>query len=168
MRIEKFLKLQMKVAPLLGRRDYGGAVQVFEGALTDTSEDLPFLELLAHCHWHQGDEEKAIETARRALAFDPESFEMPRMLSQILAERENHEEAVKFIKIALKNFPSEPLAVPPSLALAALKIAGKISERCRHAHKSATNELRDADASLLEWQTWANEYLEWYEEARTR
>ena len=141
-------------------------MQVLEGALTDTSEDLPYLELLAHCHWHQGDEEKAIETARRALAFDPGKFEMPRMLSQVLAERENHEEAVKFVKIAHKNFPSEPLAAPPSWALTGLKIASKISERCKHAHRSATEELRDADASLLEWQTWANEYLERYEEER--
>jgi tetratricopeptide (TPR) repeat protein len=158
----------MKVAPLIGREDYAGAVQVLEGALTDTSEDLPYLELLAHCHWHQGDEEKAIETARMAINLNPDSFEMPRMLSQILAERENHEEAVKFVKIALKNFPSEPLAAPPSWALTALKIAGKISDRCKHAHKSATEEVRDADASLLEWQAWAKEYLEWYEEARSR
>jgi len=49
MSTEKFLKTQMKLAPLIGRRDYGGAVQVLEGALTDTFEDLAATTKTRNC-----------------------------------------------------------------------------------------------------------------------
>lgn len=111
MNTARLLITQMKVAPLIGRRDYDGAVRVLEGELTGTSEDIPYLELIAHCQWQAGSEEGAIETAKMALAHDPKNFETPKMLSQIFAEHEDHEQAIEYAKMGLKNFPSEPIPV---------------------------------------------------------
>jgi len=155
----------MKVAPLIGRKDYGSAVQILEGELTGTSEDIPYLEIIAHCHWQAGSEDKAIETAKKALALDPKNFEMPRMLSQILAEHEDHEQAIEYVKIGLNNFPSDPLPAPPSWVFSTLKFAGKFSARWKRIHEAANEDLQDPDKARRVWQSWAHEYLAWYEDA---
>lgn len=160
-----FLKIQMKVAPLIGRRDFDGAVKVLEGELDGTSEDIPYLEMIAQCHWEAGSEEKAIETAKKALALDPSNFEMPMMLSQIFAEHEDHEQAINYVKIGLNNFPSEPIPAPPSWAFSALKLAGKFSARWKRIHEAANQDLQDPDKDRREWQSWAHEYQTWYEDA---
>lgn len=161
----RFLKTQMKIAPLIGRRDYDGAVQVLKGELDGTSEDTPYLEMIAHCFWQAGSEEKAIETAKKALDLDPKNFEMPRMLSQIFAEHENHEEAIEYVKIGLNNFPSEPLTAPPSWAFSALKLAGKFSTKWKRVEQAAIEDLQAPDKDRRTWRSWANEYLAWYEDA---
>lgn len=159
----RFLKTQMKVAPLIGRGDYDGAVRVLEGELAGTPEDIPYLELIAQFHLQAGSEGKAIEAAKKVVALDSENFEMPRMLSQIFAEHEDHEQAVDYVKIGLKNFPSELTPTPPSWAFSALKLAGKFSARWKRIHQAAIEDLQDPNKDKKEWQAWAKEYLEWYE-----
>jgi tetratricopeptide (TPR) repeat protein len=165
MRTVRFFKTQMKVAPLIGRRDFDAAVQVLEGELTGATEDILHLELIAQCHWQAGNEEKAIETAKKALALDPKNFEMPRMLSQIFAEHEDYEQAIAYVKIGLNNFPSEPLTAPPSWAFSALKLAGKVSAKWKRVEEAAIEDLKDPDKERREWRSWANEYLAWCEDA---
>ena len=165
MNTARLLKTQIKVAPLIGRRDFDTAVQVLEGELTGTSEDILHLELIAQYHWQAGNEQKAIETAKKALALDPKSFEMSRMLSQIFAEHEDHEKAIQYVKIGLNNFPSEPLPAPPSWTFSVLNLAGKFSARWKRVHEAANEDLQDPDKDRREWQSWAYEYLAWYADA---
>lgn len=121
--------------------------------------------MIAQCHWEAGSEEKGIETAKKALALDPKNFEMPRMLSQIFAEHEDHEQAINYVKIGLNNFPSEPIPAPPSWAFRALKLAGKFSAQWKRIHEAANQDLKDPDKERREWQSWAHEYQTWYEDA---
>lgn len=164
MTVARFLKTQMKVAPLVGRRDFKGALQILEGELIGTDEDTPYLEIVAHCHLEAGNQEKAIETAKKTLQLNPTNFEMPRMLSQIYAESEAHEQAVEYVKIGLCNYPSEALPVPPVWAFGVLKLAGKLSARWKHVEEATKDDLRDPDKGRRDWQSWAKEYLVWYDE----
>lgn len=154
----------MKIAPLIGQGDYSAALRILENELNKTPEKIPYLEMIAQCQWQSGNEEKAIETAKKALALDPMNFEMPRMLSQIFAEHEDHEQAVQYVKVGLSNFPSEPFPPPPSFLFSALKLAGKLSARWKRVQEAAEQDLRDPGKDSREWQSWANEYLEWHEE----
>jgi tetratricopeptide (TPR) repeat protein len=150
---------------LVGRKDYEGALRILEGELTGTDDDKPYIEMVAHCHLWSGNKEKAIETAKKALALNPASFEMPRMLSQIYAEREDHEQAIKYVKNGLINYPSEDLPAPPKWAFSLLKLAGKFSARWKHVEEATKEDFRDQDKARREWQVWAIEYLAWYDEA---
>jgi tetratricopeptide (TPR) repeat protein len=164
MNIAKSLKTQMRVAPLIGRKDYEGALRILEGEITGTAEDMLYLEIIVFCHLETGNQEKAIETAKKALALNPTSFEMPKMLSQLFAEREDHEQAVKYVKIGLSNYPTEVPPVPPNWACGLLKLAGKFSPRWKRVEEATKDDFRDPDKDRREWQVWAQEYLTWYDE----
>jgi tetratricopeptide (TPR) repeat protein len=164
MNAARFLMIQMKVAPLVGLRDFKGALRILEGELTGTDEDTPYLEIVAHCHLEAGNQEMAIETAKKALTLNPTNFEMPRMLSQIYAESEAHEQAVTYVKIGVCNYPSDALPVLPIWAFGVLKLAGKFSARLKRVEEATKDDLRDSDKGRRDWQSWAKEYLAWYDE----
>jgi len=155
----------MKIAPFIGRQDYEGALQLLEGELAGTADDSPYLEMIAHCHWLAGNDEKAIETAKEALELDPNNFEMPKILSQIYAEHEEHEQAVAYVKIGLRNYKSDSLPAVPRWVFGAMKLAAKYSARWKHVEEAAKEDLGDPNKDSREWCAWANEYLLWYEEA---
>ena len=163
--VARSLKIHMKIAPLVGRKDFEGALRILEGELTGTDEDKPYIEMVAHCHLWSGNQEKAIEMAKKALALNPSSFEMPRMLSQIYAEREDHEQAIKYVKNGLSNYPSEDLPAPPKWAFSLLKLAGIFSARWKRVEEATKEDLRDPDKDRREWQAWAKDYLAWYDES---
>jgi len=149
----------MKVAPLVGRRDYDGALRILEDELAGTTEDIPYLEMIAHCYWQGGKDEKAIETARKALVLDSNNFEMAMMLSRIYAAHEDHKQAIAYARMALTNYPSETLPTPPAWAFGALKLAGKFSAGWKRVEEVANEDLRDPEKARRDWRSWANEYL---------
>ena len=153
----------MKIAPLIGRGDYEGAIRILEGELTGTADDALYLEMIAHWHWIAGNHEKAIETAKKALSLDPTSFDMPRILSQIYAKREEHEQAAAYVKIGLNNYPAENLQAPPAWAFGVLKFVGKFSARWKRIEEAANEDLKDPDKDRREWNAWAKQYVAWYE-----
>jgi tetratricopeptide (TPR) repeat protein len=161
MKISSFIKSQMKA----GRNDYEGALQLLEGELTGTNEDLPYLEMIAHYHWWAGNEEKAIITAKKALLMDSKGFDMPKILSVIYAKRENHEEAIRFVRIAVQNYKPGNASEIPGWIFSGLKLAGKFSARFRHIEKAAKEDLADPNKTSREWRAWAEEYMAWYDEA---
>ncbi len=165
MTVARSLKTQMKVAPLVGRRDFEGALRILEGEITGTAEDKLYLEMIALCHLEAGNQEKAIEAAKKALELNPSSFEMPRMLSQIFAEREDHEQAAEYVRIGLSNYPAEDLPTLPKWSFALLKLAGKFSARWKRVEEAAKEDLRDPEKDRRDWQAWAKEYLAWHGEA---
>ena len=161
MKISSFIKSQMKA----GRKDYEGALQILEGELTGTNEDLPYLQMIAHYQLWAGYKEKAVVTAKKALLIDPTGFDMPQMLSVIYAERENHEEAIKFVKIAVQNYKPESAPEIPGWVSSGLKLAGKFSARLRQIEKAAKEDLEDPNKARRDWRAWAEEYMAWYDEA---
>jgi len=163
MNTARFLKTQMKVAPLIGRRDYDKALRILEGELAGTSDDAAYLEMIANCHLWTGNEEKAIETAKKVMVLDPNNFEMPRMLSQIFVNRGDHEQAAVYVRNGVDNFPSEPTPPPPSWMLSVLRLAARFSARWKRIEETTNKELREPDKDRREWRAWANDYLTWYE-----
>jgi tetratricopeptide (TPR) repeat protein len=161
MKITNFVKSQMKA----GRKDYEGALQILEGELTGTNEDLPYLEMIAHYQLWAGNEDKAIVTAKKALLIDPKGFDMPKILSVIYAERENHEKAIKFVRIAVQNYKPGTASEIPGWVSSGLKLAGKFSARLRQIEKAAKEDLEDLNKARREWRAWAEEYMAWYNEA---
>ena len=148
-----------------GRKDYEGALQFLEGELTGTNEDLPYLQMIAHYQLWAGNKEKAIVTAKKALLIDPKGFDMPKMLSVIYAERENHEEAIKFVKIAVQNYKPERAYEIPGWLISGLKLTGKFSSRLSQIEKAAKEDFEDPNKARREWRAWAEEYMAWYNEA---
>jgi tetratricopeptide (TPR) repeat protein len=147
----------------VSRNDYEGAGRILEGELAGTSEDLPYLEAIAHYYWWGGNEQKAIEMAKKALAIDLNNFEMPKMLSLIYAKLEKHEEAVEFVNIAVQNFKFQDGSVFPRWIPSTLTLASKFSTRLKTLEKYVKEDFRDPNKARREWRTWADEYLAWYE-----
>jgi tetratricopeptide (TPR) repeat protein len=160
MKISSFIKSQMKVR----QKDFEEASRILEAELTGTNEDLQYLEAIAHYQWWAGNEEKAILTAKKALLIDPHGFDMAKMLSVIYAERENHDEAIKFVKIAVQNYQPENPYVIPGWVSSCLKLGGKFSARLRQIEKTAEEDLEDPNKGRREWRAWAEEYMSWYDE----
>lgn len=161
MKISSFIKSQMNVR----RKDYKEASEILEAELTGSSEDLPYLEAIAHYQLWAGNEEKAIITAKKALLIDPKGFDMPKMLSIIYAKRENHEEAIKFVRIAVQNYePENPYKIPGWVS-SGLKLAGKFSTRLKQIEEAAKEDIEDPNKDRREWRAWAKEYMAWYDEA---
>jgi len=163
MKFSSFIKSQRMVK----RSDYEGAAQILEAELTGTNEDLAYLEAIAHYQLWAGNEEEAILTAKKALLIDHHSFDMPKILSVIYANHENHEEAIKFVKIAVQNYkPESPYAIP-GWVMNGLKLGGKFSARLRQIEKAAKEDFEDPNKSRREWRAWAEEYMNWYDEVIT-
>jgi tetratricopeptide (TPR) repeat protein len=161
MKISSFIKSQLKVS----RNDYEGALQILEGELTGTNEDLLCLGMITQYQLWAGNTEKAIGTAKQVLAIDPNNFEMLKMLSLIYAEQENHKDAIEFVKIAIQNYKPEGDPAAPQWMFSTLKLAGKFSSRLKQIEETAREELGDPNKSGREWREWADEYLAWYNEA---
>jgi len=161
MKVSSFIKSQMNVR----RKDYEKASEILEADLTGTNDDLPYLQAIAHYQWWAGNDEKAIITAKKALLIDPKGFDIAKMLSVIYAERENHEEAIKFVRIAVQNFePENPYKIP-RWASSGLKLAGKFSTRFKQIEEAAKEDIEDPNKDRREWRAWAEEYMAWYDEA---
>jgi tetratricopeptide (TPR) repeat protein len=163
-----FLKDQMKISQLVGKNDYEGAIRVLEGSLTNTSEDIPSLEMIALFHSYTGQDEKAIETANKVLAFDANSFGALRLLSQEYAERDEHEIAVNYAKKGVENYPSEDQFAPPDWLFSILKLSAKCSDRFKRIEQHAKKDIAGFNKDRVDWLTWAKEYLSWYDEAYSK
>lgn len=164
MSIAKFAKNQMQVAQCIGREDYDGAIRLLEESLSNSSKDLYALEMIALCHRWSHRDDLAIASARKALAYDPKHFGAIRLLSEIYAERKDHETAVQFTRLGLENYPS-PLPATPKAFLWLLRVGAAIFPRLKRIYESAQGDLADPNKDCAEWYSWAKEYLTWYDSA---
>jgi len=158
--VVSFVKSQRKVA----RKDYRGAVQVLECELIGTNDDLTYLVMIAQYQLWDGNEEKAIEAAKKALRIDPNNFEMSKMLSVVYAKHEKHEEAVKLVKIAIQNYKPESCPTPPLWLHSALRAVSRFSTRLNNIEEA----VRDPNKGKRDWRAWADAYLSWYNETMTK
>lgn len=118
--------------------------------------------LIALCHRWSHRNDMAIAAARQALAYEPTDFGPIRLLSEIHAERKEHDTAVQFVRLGLENYP-EPLQAPPRFLFWVLRSAAVFFPRLRRVEEAATRDLGDPGKDNEEWYSWAKQYLAWYD-----
>jgi tetratricopeptide (TPR) repeat protein len=159
-----FAKAQLEVGRCVGRKDYDGAIRTLEGTLSNTSADAPSLTMIALCYRWSNRNDDAIITGQRVLEYDPTNFDAAQLLSEIYAERKEHEPAARFARLGLDNFP-EPTPAPPKFILWILRIGALVIPRLRRVEESVRRDLADPEKSKREWYLWAKQYLAWYDSA---
>lgn len=157
-----FAKTQMEVARHIGRKDFDGAIRVLEGSLSHTPADIPFLEMIALCHRWSHRNDMAIAAAQQALAYDTNNFAAVRLLSEIYAERNEHDTAARFVRLGLESYP-EPLPPMPKIFFWVLRLAAMVSPRLARIEEGANRDLGEQNKDNREWYAWAKQYLAWYE-----
>lgn len=162
MQLMDFAKVQIEVGRCVGGKDYKGAIRVLEGSLSNNSKDAPSLVMIAMCHRWSNNIDEAIAMAQRALAYDPMSFEAIRLLSEIYADRKEHEAAAQFARLGLDNYP-EPTPSIPKFFFWVLRIGALILPRLKRVEKNVREDLADPDKDTREWYSWAKQYLAWYD-----
>lgn len=159
-----FAKTQMEVARCVGRKDFDGAIRVLEASLSHDSTDIPSLEMIALCHRWSYRDDMAIATAQQALAYDPKSFGAIRLLSEMYAERDDHDTAARFVRLGLESFP-EPAPPVPNMFFWILRLISIVVPRLRRLEEAAKRDLGDRNKDNREWYSWAKQYLAWYDAA---
>jgi|SRR5712691_427264 len=155
-------KVQLQAARCVGRKDYDEAIRVLEAALSGSPRDVPFLELIAHCHYWANREDLALTSAQKALELDPKSFGAIKFMSGIYAKRTEHEVAAQYVRRGLENYP-KPLPTPPKAFFLFLRLASFLFPRLRAIEKRAREDIADPNKSNSDWYTWARQYLAWYD-----
>ena len=150
----------LRLAKMIGRRDFDGAINYLRAGLKGDEADLASLEMIAHCQHWAGRHDEAIAACRETLKLDPVSFEMHAMLAQIFAEKGEHDEAAEHARTGLESYP-EPLPKVSRIVVLAFKALGRIAPRLQGAAPDAA--LRRVEAMRAEWFDWAKQYLSWYD-----
>ncbi len=145
---------------MIGRQEFDKAIDYLRSGLKGNESDISSLEMIAHCHHWAGHEEEAIEACREALRCDPKSFDMHSMLSQLLAERGEHEDAAIHARRGLDSYP-EALPEIPRFVTSVFEALGRIFPWLRG--PDANEALRWIEAEHTEWFNWAKKYLSWYD-----
>ena len=152
----------LRIARLIGRKDYSGAISQLEATLQGQPTDVSALELIANCHRWSGADDKAIDTAARILEIDVTKFSALKMLSEIHAERGNPELAVSFVRRALESYPAPLEPVSPKLVTLARWIF-RIVAPLKRVRDDEFRVLEDPNEIDRKWYAWAKEYLAWYD-----
>lgn len=162
MSVTKFAKNQIQVAKCIGQKDFDGAIRILEKSLSDSSRDLPALEMIALCHRWSHRDSMAIASAQKALAYEPKHFGAIRLLSELYAEQENHEAAAQFARLGIENYPS-PLPAASKAIMWLLRIGATVFPRLKRINEAAQRDLADPNRDRTEWYAWARAYLTWYD-----
>lgn len=155
-----FRPFTFTLSRMIGQQEFDKAIDYLRSGLKGNESDLSSLEMIAHCHHWAGHADDAIKACRKALRYDPKSFDMHSMLSRLLAEKGEHEDAVIHARRGLECYPS-PLPEIPRFVTSAFQVLGRIFPRLRGA--DATESLRRIEAEQSEWFAWAKRYLNWYD-----
>ncbi|MCI0612265.1 hypothetical protein L0244_04675 [bacterium] len=163
----KVCKYHLHAAHYVGRKDYDQAIQIIAKSLVGSKQDVWSLEMIALCHHWAKRDDLAIETVKRALAYDQTSFGAIELISKIFASRSDHDNAAHYMRVGLDNF-QEPLPRIPRFYFSLLRFLGVLFPRFKRLSKQAEKDLVNPDQSREEWNAWAKEYLTWYDETYTR
>ncbi|MDO8387384.1 MAG: hypothetical protein Q7T13_13425 [Polaromonas sp.] len=157
-----FAQIQMELGRRIGRKDYDGAISILESSLSNTAKDVHALEMIAHCHRWSNRIDMAIDTARRVLVHDPKKFGALRLLSEVYAERNEHDIAAPFVRLGLESYP-EPTPPAPRVVFWALRLAASVVPRIKRVEEDAREHLADPNKEVRDWFSWAKQYLAWYD-----
>ena len=157
-----FFKEQFALSRCIGRGEFDGAIEVLAEGLDESDNDDDQLALIAQCHlWAKRDDE-AVLFAIKALDINPKSFLPHSLLGRIYAERGEHQNAQRHLRLGLANYP-EPVPTPPDITFRGLRMLGSFSPRLRNMSKIWEEGLKDPNQPNTEWRDWAVEYLQWFE-----
>ena len=134
-------------------------LQMISRALKNSKDDAASFVMIARCHSWADRPDIAEESAKQALSHDPRNFAAIQLLTGILVNRSDHEQAVKYVRLALENFPAPSPPVPGFyiwLARALSRVVPRLN--------GAENTLRDLDRTNRDWYEWAKSYLAWYDQ----
>jgi tetratricopeptide (TPR) repeat protein len=162
MSVVSLARNQMRLARLIGRQDFDGAIRLMDGSLSNTAADIPDLEMMAYCHRWSHRNDMAIILAQKVLTYDPKYFGAFRLLSEIYTEQDDHERAAKFARLGIENFP-DPFPSIPKLLFWLLRIGAALFPRLKRINESAKRDLTDLNKDNKEWYLWAKEYLHSYD-----
>lgn len=152
----------LRLSRLVGSRRFDEAIDELRAGLTGGDDDLSSLEMIALCqHWADRGED-AEATCREALLRFPQSFDLHKLLGELLAAKGVHDEAVLHVKQALLLVP-EPLPQLPTMMLSATSIMARLLFRQKVSAAEVETGLRSGERANLEWVSWANAYRGWYE-----
>ena len=154
----------MQAARCIGGKDFDGAIRVLERSLSNDSTDIRYLEMIALCHRWSHRNDLAISTAEQVLAYDPKDFAAIRLLSEIHAERNEHDTAAQFVRLGLENYP-EPLPATPKIFFWVLHLVAFVFLRVRRIEETAKRDISDPNKASGAWYSWAKQYLAWYDSA---
>jgi hypothetical protein len=118
--------------------------------------------MIATCHRWSNRSDEALGVAQRILTIDPTNFDAFRLLSELHAERSEHEAAARFIRLGLDHFP-ESTTPPPKFLFRLLRIGALVSRRLKRVEEEARSDLGDLDRDKRKWYLWATQYLAWYD-----
>jgi tetratricopeptide (TPR) repeat protein len=150
----------IKLARLVGRRDFEGAIAYVRSRLKNDRSDLASWDMIAHLQTWAGRPEEAVEACQKALRLDPNYFEAHAMLAQLLSKSGAHEDAARHARRGLECF-SPPFEKLPSWFDRLLPRYGRSIE---HGSKESPNQtLERMDKKKAEWFEWAQHYLSWYD-----
>jgi tetratricopeptide (TPR) repeat protein len=150
----------MRFAKMIGRREFDDAIAYLRNGLKGDKSDIYSLEMIADCHHWAGRTDDAINACREALKFSSSSFDMHALLAELLAGKNEHDDAAIHARKGLECYP-EPIPQMPRFMISAFKALSRIVPRLRNANPDAA--LREVANARAEWFDWAKRYLDWYD-----
>jgi len=159
------MKSQIQVARRIGQKDYDGAIRILEGTLEKNKKDIPSLSMIALCHHWSGRSDMAIACTKQVLTFDTKNFDAIRLLSEIYAERAEHQMAAEHIRLGLENYPT-PLPATPKIFFWLLRFVSYVYPKFKALEKEAREEIGNPNKSNEDWFDWAKQYLAWYDQTQ--
>jgi tetratricopeptide (TPR) repeat protein len=155
-----FRPFTITLSGMIGRRDFDKAIEYLRSNLKGKASDLSSLEMIAHCHYWAGKPDDAIKAGHEALKCDSRSFDMHVMLSQLYAERAEHENAAIHARKGLESYP-EPLPKLPNFIVTADKLLRHFFPQL--GAYGPDEALKRIEAEHANWFDWAKKYLAWYD-----
>jgi tetratricopeptide (TPR) repeat protein len=163
----KVMRYFFRAAAYIGRKDYDEAIEIMSKSLVGSKQDVGALEMIAKCHHWAERDDLAIETAKKALVYDPTSFDAIQVLSTIFALHSDRDNAATYIRVGLNNV-SDPIPEIPRSSFCRLRFLGKISPCLKRLSEQAEKDLGNLNQSREEWKAWAENYLAWYDATYTQ
>jgi tetratricopeptide (TPR) repeat protein len=158
----KVMQYILRAGRYVGRKDYDQAIQIMSRSLVGSKQDVWVLEMIANCHHWAKNDDLAVETAKKALAYDQNSFGPIKLLSIIFAGRSDYDNATYYMRLGLNNLP-EPLPEIPPYYFSVLRFFGIFLPRFKRLSYQAEKDLGNLNQAEEEWNVWAKNYLAWYD-----
>jgi tetratricopeptide (TPR) repeat protein len=128
----------------------------------ELSEETAFdWSMVAQCHEHAGNRDKALEAAERALELDAETFMALQTAARIFTERGDYHTAKLHIERSLSCVPDLSGGFVRFLQVFT-RLLGALPWIGARIDREKSEWLERPESYFYEWKTWAHEYLEWY------
>src|SRR5262245_19491529 len=150
----------MSLGLAAGRNDIARIEALCAEALRANERDGMALMVLADTYWRNGQPEKALPPALKALEVDPADFYALRIAAGVHAERGEHAIAHAFAKRLLT---ANPPVLPPTKTVSRILSPFTWLGQVRRFKERVERDEVQTKTSYADWVQWAKEYVAWYE-----